>query len=105
MTSANLFLVINHYIEGTDAMENCAIVTKLSKKQIIKSSIIIDIITQSVLKNESGYDDSEKLMDHYFAKYKEPLAEAITNFMMKAEKYPFFAKQVEKYLNEQNSPH
>jgi hypothetical protein len=99
----NLFLLISHYRQGDAAMENCAIVTKLTKKHIMKSAIIIDILDQSVLKNELEFENEEKLMDHYFSKYKEPLAESITNFMMKAEKYPFFAKQVERYLNGKNT--
>lgn len=97
--SVNLYLLINHYLEGSEAKENCAIVTDLSKKHMIKSSVIIDILAQLVLKNESGFKDEEQLLDHYFARYKEPIAESVASFLAKAEKYPYFAKQLERISN------
>lgn len=94
-----LFLVINHYLENGSAVESTAVMTKISKKHFDKASIIIDILSQSVLKNDSGYIDSEKLLDHYYAKYKEPIAEALATLVVRAEKYPYIAKQLERYLS------
>lgn len=102
--SINLYLLINHYIESGDAKENCAIVTKLSKKHMIKSSVIIDILGQYVLKNESGFKDTEQLLDHYFSRYKEPIADSVATFLAKAEKYPYFAKQLERLPNGKDTP-
>lgn len=91
-------MTINHYLDGEGAKENCAILTKVSKKHISKASIVIDILGQIVLKNESGIEDEEKLLDHYFARYKEPIAESMATILSKAERYPYIAKQLEKYL-------
>ena len=99
-----LYLVINHFLENDSAVESSAVMTKLSKKHQSKASIIIDILAQSVLKNDSGYDDDEKLLDHYYSKYKEPIAESLATLVMQAERYPYIAKQLEKY-SEQNITH
>lgn len=105
MSKIALFMVINHYLEGDGAKENCAIVTKLSKKHLSKSSVLIDILAQSVLKNDSGIEDHEKLLDHYFARYKEPIADSIATLVMKAEQYPYIAKQLGKYIDAENNSH
>lgn len=94
-----LYLVVNHFLENDSAVESSAVMTKLSKKHADKASIIIDILTQNVLKNDSGYDDNEKLLDHYYAKYKEPIAESLAALVVKAEKYPYIAQQLERHLS------
>lgn len=91
-----LYLVITHYLDKDNAVEACAIMKKLSKKHIMKASIIVDILSQSVLKNDSGYKDDEKLLDHYYAKYKEAVAESLATLMLRAEKYPYVAQQLEQ---------
>lgn len=91
------YLVINHYYEGDEAKENCAIITELKKKHFVKSRIIIGILSQTVLKNDSGFEDDEKLIDHYFKKYKDPISSYVATLVAKAEKYPHIAKQLEKY--------
>lgn len=97
-----LYLVVTHYLDNDSAVEGCAVMTTLSKKHTAKASIIIDILSQSVLKNDSGYSDEENLLDHYYSKYKEPIAEALATLVIRAEKYPYIAKQLEKY-NEQTA--
>ena len=98
--STALYLVINHYLDADEAKENCAIVSKLSKKHKFKSSVLIDILAQTVLRNDIGYEDEEKLMDHYFAKYKDLIASSLATLINKAEKYPYIATQLEKYRHE-----
>lgn len=93
-----LYLIVNHYYEGSDTKENCAILSKLSKKHMINSTVIIDILGQFVLKNDSGFADEEKLMDHYFARYKEPIATSVAMVLARAEKYPYHAKKLERYM-------
>lgn len=98
-----LYLVINHFLENDSAVESSAIMTKLSKKHADKASIIIDILAQTIVKNDSGYDADEKLLDHYYSKYKEPIAESLATLVLKAEKYPYIAQQLERYVEQNTS--
>lgn len=90
-------LIINHYEENGEAKENFAIVTDLKKKHLIKSRIVIALLDQVVIKNESGFEDNEKLMDHYFKKYKDPIASYLATLLIRSGQYPYIAKQLEKF--------
>ena len=92
-----IFLVIRHYIEGENGMEQCTLKRELKTNDHRKAAIIIDIMGQKVLKNISGYEDQDAMIDHYFKKYKDEIADAITDLLVRAEKYPYIAQQIEKY--------
>ena len=71
---------------STTTYESISIVDSVSKKHMIDSTLIIDVMNQTIVKSTYGYDDEKSVVFHYLDKYKSQISEAVTVWMEKLAK-------------------